>query len=582
MPDSVEKVRKGTKRLKTGFHFSRLGSALIDEGIITRQELEDALEYQRINSGSLEKALIATEKVTEREISEFLGKKFNVRIINLNEIEIEQSLLRLIPSEVAQKYLAIPVRKDGRVLTLAMANPLDLFAIDDIKFLTGCEIEPAVCSETAIRASIDAHYDQADSLTRVMKGIEEENLEVIEDEDDIDLTNLREATEDAPVVKLVNTLIFDAVNKGASDIHIECYEKNMRVRFRIDGVLYEMMKPPLRLRAAIISRVKIMAELDIAERRIPQDGRIKVRVKDTTIDIRVSTLPTLFGEKVVMRILDQSNLVLDLEKLGFDRWGLDQFEKSILLPYGMVLVTGPTGSGKSTTLYSALTRLNQITTNIMTAEDPVEYNLAGINQVQIKEKIGLTFASALRSFLRQDPNIIMVGEIRDLETAEISIKAALTGHLVLSTLHTNDAPSTINRLIDMGVEPFLVASSINIIVAQRLIRKVCTHCAKEVQIKKEVQQEIDIPDDEIGTLTFYQGKGCVECNGIGYKGRIACMEAMPVTPEIRELILERASAKKIMETAMNQGMKTLRHSAIEKLKKGMTTVEEVLRETSKH
>jgi type IV pilus assembly protein PilB len=474
----------------------------------------------------------------------------------------------------------VPYKRTGRRLVVAMANPSNIFAIDDIKFITGCEVEVRVASEGAVKKAIDRFYDSADSIANVMKEFNED-VEIVEDtvEDGVNLSEL--TGEEAPVVKLVNSLLADAIRKGASDIHIEPYEKMLRVRFRIDGELYEMMSPPLRMKLAIISRLKIMAELDIAERRIPQDGRIKLRMFNRTIDLRVSSLPTIFGEKIVMRILDKGNLNIDLTKLGFDPSALKKLERAVDQPYGMVLVTGPTGSGKTTTLYSALTRVNKPAVNIMTAEDPVEYNLEGINQVNVNDEVGLSFAASLRSFLRQDPNIIMVGEIRDIETGSIAVKAALTGHLVLSTLHTNDAPSTLNRMVDMGLEPFLVASSTNLIMAQRLIRRICSSCKEQKVLHPEVLEELGIAENEAKDLTVYEGTGCVECNNTGYKGRQGVYEVMPISSAIRDLILDRAPTSEIKNVAVQEGMLTLRAHGLIKLRAGLTTAEEVLKETSK-
>ncbi len=467
----------------------------------------------------------------------------------------------------------LPIARRGRVLTVAMANPSNIFAIDDIKFITGLDVQPAVAGEMAIKKAIDKYYATTDSLASIMEGIEDD-IELVEDSGDDDVG--AQEGQNAPVVKLVNTLLAEAVKMGASDIHIEPYEKNLRVRYRVDGVLQEVMEPPVKLRNAIISRLKIMADLDIAERRIPQDGRIKLKVLTKKIDLRVSTLPCIFGEKVVMRILDKGNLNLDLADFGMERKAIDDIYKAIAQPFGMVLVTGPTGSGKTTTLYSCLSKLNSPETNIMTAEDPVEYNIEGINQVQVRDEVGLTFASALKAFLRQDPNIIMVGEIRDLETGGIATKAALTGHLVLSTLHTNDAPSTINRMIDMGIEPFLVASSTLLIAAQRLVRRICKNCKEEVRLSAEALADVGLPPD----TPVFHGRGCDHCSGTGYAGRQGLYEIMPITPEIRELILDRASTTELRRTAVSQGMLTLRADGLIKVRKGITTIEEILRETA--
>jgi type IV pilus assembly protein PilB len=557
-----------------------IGLKLLEAKVIPPDALQRAQLQVKTAGGTLTAALIKLGVISEEDLTKFLGDLYNVPAVDLANFVPDPAVTKLIPSDVANKFQVVPVSRSGRRLTVVMANPSNIFAIDDIKFITGYEVQPAVATEAAIKKAIDKAYDSAASFETVMRGMEDE-IEVIEDQEDEtpDVTLLGEA-EQAPVVKLVNSLITDAVRKGASDIHIEPYEKTLRVRFRIDGTLYEMMSPPFRMKAAIISRLKIMAELDIAERRVPQDGRIKLRLLGRTIDLRVSSLPTIFGEKVVMRILDKGNLNVDLNKLGFHESALSDFVRAISQPYGMVLVTGPTGSGKTTTLYSALSKINVPETNIMTAEDPVEYNLEGINQVLVNEDVGLTFAAALKAFLRQDPNIIMVGEIRDLETGSIATKAALTGHLVLSTLHTNDAPSTVNRMVDMGIEPFLVASSTNLIMAQRLVRKVCASCKGEVKLHPEVLRELGLSDEEARKETFQEGKGCVDCNNTGYRGRLGVYEVMPVTAGIRDLILDRASTAAIKKQAVENGMLTLRRDALLKLKKGITTAEEVLKETA--
>ncbi|HEY6867351.1 MAG TPA: type IV-A pilus assembly ATPase PilB, partial [Candidatus Eisenbacteria bacterium] len=507
------------------------------------------------------------------------SRLYNCPSIDLKSYEPDPNLTRLIPGDVASKFMALPVARSGRRLVVAMANPTNIFAIDDIKFITGYEIEPNVASDPSLKRAIDRAYDSAGTMADVMKGMEEE-LAVVEEDDAAEAEAGIAGADEAPIVKLVNSLIADAVRKGASDIHIEPYEKSMRVRFRIDGVLQEMMAPPFKFKAAILSRLKIMAELDIAERRIPQDGRIKIKVLNRTIDLRVSSLPTIFGEKIVMRILDKANLNIDLEKLGFEPRSMRELTTAIANPYGMVLVTGPTGSGKTTTLYSALSRVNTPEVNVMTAEDPVEYNLDGINQVLVNDDVGLSFAAALKAFLRQDPNIIMVGEIRDLDTASIAVKAALTGHLVLSTLHTNDAPSAIGRLVDMGIEPFLVASSVQLVLAQRLVRRVCASCKRPIELNAEVLRELQLDPAEAKKATFFEGAGCVECNNTGYRGRQGVYEVLSLTPQIRDLVLDRASAGEIKKLAIEQGMLTLRRDALEKLKRGLTTVEEVLKETA--
>jgi type IV pilus assembly protein PilB len=473
-------------------------------------------------------------------------------------------------------------------LTIAMVDPTNVFAMDDVKFMTGYNVEPVVASDSSLRGAIDEYYGSTHSieLKKVMEDLtdtDDADLEVLEEEEDLDLEALEEESEEAPVVRLVNIIMTDAIKKEASDIHIEPYEKEFRVRYRLDGILYEMMRPPLRLKEAITSRLKIMAKLDIAEKRLPQDGRIKIKtrvggkVKD--LDFRVSVLPTIFGEKIVLRLLDKDNLMLDMTRLGFEPESLRRFEQAILKPFGMVLVTGPTGSGKTNTLYSALQRINTPETNIMTAEDPVEFNLVGVNQVQMKEQIGLNFAAALRSFLRQDPNIILVGEIRDFETAEVAIKAALTGHLVLSTLHTNDAPSSINRLMNMGIEPFLVASSVNLIAAQRLVRKICTSCKEPIDVPEQALLDVGFTDKEIKALKLFRGKGCERCGGTGYKGRVGLFEVMDVDEEVRELILSGGSANELRQQSIENGMLGLRESGLQKIGEGVTTIEEVIRET---
>ena len=557
----------------------RIGELLYKEGLITKEQLDKALEEQKNKGGKLGYNLVKLGFIDEKTLTSFLSKQFGVPPIDLSSEEIDPEVLKLVPESIAQKYLLIPVRRKGATLHVAMADPSNIFAIDDVKFLTGYNVEPYVASEMAIKEAIDRYYDTATTLADIVADFEGEEIEVVGEEEEEDVVDLKKATEEAPVIKLVNLILTDAIKKGASDIHIEPYEKEFRVRFRIDGVLQEIMKPPLRLKNAIVSRIKIMSQLDIAERRLPQDGRIKLKMKDRDIDFRVSVLPTIFGEKVVLRILDKSNLQLDMRKLGFEEKALKDFMEAIHKPWGMVLVTDPTGSGKTTTLYSALTELNKVTENISTAEDPVEYNLPGINQVQMHEEIGLNFATALRAFLRQDPDIIMVGEIRDYETAEIAVKAALTGHLVLSTLHTNDAPSTVNRLLNMGIEPFLIASSVNLILAQRLARRICTECKEEVSVHPQALIDLGVHPDEAKDFVCYKGKGCPSCGHTGYKGRIALYEVMPMYEELKELVLNGASAAELKREAMRLGMKTLRQSGITKVKEGITTIEEVLRVT---
>lgn len=556
----------------------RLGAMLVSSGLINEEQLKKALAVQQKEGGRLGSILVKMNFVPEEKLMMFLSKQYGVPYVDLSRFDIEASIVKLIPADVAQKYQIMPINRTGATVTIAMVDPSNVFAIDDVKFMTGYNVEPVVATEAGIKNAINKHYSLSSAIETVMTSLEEDkDVGVIHDQEDkLDVAKLKAEVEDAPVVKLVNLIMSDAVQKGASDIHVEAYEKAFRVRYRIDGSLYEVMAPPMKLRAALTSRLKIMAELDIAERRLPQDGRIKLKIKDKEVDLRVSVLPCLFGEKVVMRILDKSNLMLDLTKLGFETKALKEFMDAITAPYGMVLVTGPTGSGKTTSLYSALQQINNIDVNIMTAEDPVEYNLSGINQVQMKDDIGLNFAAALRSFLRQDPDIVMVGEIRDYETAEIAVKAALTGHLVLSTLHTNDAPSTINRLLNMGVEPFLVSSSVIMILAQRLVRKACQSCKKPEKIPAQTLIDAGFSKEDAATVVSYKGEGCNTCNHTGYKGRVALYEVMPVKEEIKELILQGASALDIKKAAIRLGMKTLRMSGLSKVKEGLTSLEEVV------
>jgi type IV pilus assembly protein PilB len=559
---------------------SRLGELLVANNLITREHLARSLEEQKESTGQLRLGTILIKNgfISEQDLTSFLSKQYGVPSINLAELEVDHSVIKIIPADVAQKYQIIPVNRAGSTLIVAMSDPSNIFAVDDIKFMTGYNVEVVVASEAALKSAIDKFYDQSASLADVMGEMDMEDFEVVGDEEEVDVSSLERATEDAPVVKLVNLILTDAIKKKASDIHIEPYERTFRVRYRIDGVLYEVMKPPLKLKNAITSRVKIMAELDIAERRLPQDGRIKIKLgggKD--MDYRVSVLPTLFGEKIVMRLLDKSNLQLDMTKLGYEPEALARFQHEIHKPFGMCLVTGPTGSGKTVSLYSALSELNKTTENISTAEDPVEFNFAGINQVQMHEDIGLNFAAALRSFLRQDPDIIMIGEIRDFETAEIGVKAALTGHLVLSTLHTNDAPSTINRLLNMGIEPFLVASAVNLITAQRLARRVCGECKVVEEIPEKALVDAGVPPQEVKEYVCYRGTGCPKCNGTGYKGRVGFYQVMPMLEPIRELILNGANTAEIKRESMRLGIKTMRQSGLTKVKEGVTSLEEVLR-----
>jgi len=555
-----------------------IGKKLIEARLIDPAALAKAQQQMKSVGGGLTATLVKVGAISEENLLDFLSRFYGVPALDLRSFEPDLALTRLLPSEVATKFMALPVSRSGRRLIVAMANPTNIFAIDDIKFITGYDVNPHVASEGSLKRALDRAYDSAGTMADVMKSIDDE-LAVVEETEEPEDAGVA-AADEAPIVKLVNSLIFDAVRKGASDIHMEPYEKTLRVRFRIDGVLQEMMSPPFKFKAAIISRLKIMAELDIAERRVPQDGRIKIKVQGRTIDLRVSSLPTIFGEKIVMRILDKSNLNIDLEKLGFEAAAMKEFVSAIANPYGMVLVTGPTGSGKTTTLYSALSRVNTPEVNVMTAEDPVEYNLDGINQVLVNDDVGLSFAAALRAFLRQDPNIIMVGEIRDLDTASIAVKAALTGHLVLSTLHTNDAPSAIGRLVDMGIEPFLVCSSVNLVLAQRLVRRVCANCKKLITLSDEVLRELQLAPEDAATGTFYLGGGCVDCGNTGYRGRQGVYEVMPLSPKLRELVLERASASEIKKMAIGEGMLTLRRDGLMKLKRGMTTTEEILKETA--
>jgi type IV pilus assembly protein PilB len=564
-------------------HISRLGELLVGNNLITKDQLKQALAEQKAAGGQLRlgSILIRDSLITEADLTSFLSKQYGVPTINLADYDVDAQVIKIIPAEIAHKYQIVPVNRAGSTLIIAMSDPSNIFAIDDIKFMTGYNVEVVVVAESSIKSAIDKLYDQTASLADVMNDLDSmEDFEVLGDDDDVDLSSLERATEDAPVVKLVNLILTDAIKKKASDIHVEPYERSFRVRYRIDGILYEVMKPPLKLKNAITSRIKIMSELDIAERRLPQDGRIKIKLgggKD--MDFRVSVLPTLFGEKIVMRLLDKSNLQLDMTKLGYEPDALASFQKEIHKPFGMVLVTGPTGSGKTVSLYSALSELNKVTENISTAEDPVEFNFAGINQVQMHEDIGLNFAAALRAFLRQDPDIIMIGEIRDFETAEIGVKAALTGHMVLSTLHTNDAPSTINRLLNMGIEPFLVASAVNLITAQRLARRVCSECKAVEEIPVQALIDAGVPPADAPGIVCYRGAGCPKCNDTGYKGRVGFYQVMPMLEPIRELILNGANTAEIKRESMRLGIKTMRQSGLTKLAEGVTSFEEVLRVT---
>ena len=566
----------------------RLGDLLVKEKIITPEQLEQANKAQKEQSCRLGSALVKLGFLTDEDVTNFLSRQYGVPAINLSYFEIDPAVVKLIPFETAKRNQILPLSRVGASLTIAMVDPTNVFAMDDIKFMTGFNIEPVVASESSILAGIEKAYGSTkdEDLQTVMQSMTEmgdSDVELQSEEQQMELAELEKAADEAPVVKLVNVVLGDAVKRGASDIHIEPYEKEFRVRFRIDGVLQSIMSPPLKLKDAITSRLKIMSKLDISEKRLPQDGRIMLKMnvggRKKQLDFRVSTLPTLWGEKIVLRLLDKENLRLDMTKLGFEPESLVKFEKAILKPYGMVLVTGPTGSGKTNTLYSAISRLNQPDTNIMTAEDPVEFQLGGVNQVQMKEQIGLNFAAALRSFLRQDPNIILVGEIRDFETAEIAIKAALTGHLVLSTLHTNGAPETITRLMNMGIEPFLVATSVHLICAQRLVRRICKDCIDVMEVPVQTLIEAGFTPEEAKTVKIQKGKGCGVCNNTGYKGRCGLYEVMEVDDEIRELVLVGASALELKKKAIERGMITLRRSGLIKVAAGMTTLEEVARET---
>ncbi len=600
----------------------RIGDLLLKEKRITPAQLQEALNYQKSNGGKLGLNLVKLGFVTDEEITSLLSKQYGVPSINLAQFEIDASVIKLIPADTAQKYQIVPLSRSGATLTIAITDPTNVFAMDDIKFMTGYNVEPVVASETAVTDAIKRYYPTAGTtapkvhttaaaparkqdkaptqqanltsaatLELVTKALEEtaavvdDDVELLEELEQIDVASLERQGGEAPVIRLVNLMLMSAIQKAASDIHIEPYEKEFRVRFRIDGILYNVMAPPMKFRDAITSRIKIMAKLDIAEKRLPQDGRIKIRfaVEGATkeIDFRVSCLPTLFGEKIVMRLLDKDKLMLDMTKLGFEHESLNKLELAIAKPWGMVLVTGPTGSGKTNTLYSSIAKVNTTETNIMTAEDPVEFNLVGVNQVQVRENIGLNFAAALRSFLRQDPNIILVGEIRDFETAEIAVKAALTGHMVLSTLHTNDAPSTINRLMNMGIEPFLVASSVNLICAQRLVRRVCANCKEDHPTPPQALVEAGFTQEEAQRVVPKRGTGCEVCNQTGYKGRVGLYEVMDITEELRELILVGASGLELKRKAIEEGMITLRRSGLRKVMDGVTTIEEVARETVK-
>jgi len=598
----------------------RIGELLVSEGLITREQLSKALEEQKANGTRVGYNLVKLGFVKETDLTKMLARQYRMPAVDLTKFEVDPRIAKLVPSDLAIKHLLLPLKRDGRTLTVAMVDPTNLGVVDDLKFITRYDIFPVIAGEYTLRNAIEKHYETGDAqmqdLLADIAGELEGDVEVVENkEEEMSSAALAAAVEDAPVVKLLNAILTDAVRRGASDIHFECFEHELRVRYRIDGALVEVMKPPLKLRAALISRFKIMASLNIAERRVPQDGRIKLKIGKKVIDYRVSTLPTLFGEKVVLRILDKGNLTLDLEKFGIEPRAERELMEAVSNPYGMVLVTGPTGSGKTTTLYSALSKVNSIDVNIMTAEDPVEYNLFGINQVLVRTEIGMTFAAALKAFLRQDPNIIMVGEIRDLETGGIAIKAALTGHLVMSTLHTNSAPETVTRLLDMGLEPFNVASALNLVLAQRLVRRICPACkvkytpspeelgAAKVRAEQTLGElrfteealagaksraskeaapylETLSLETRIGDLPFFKGRGCDQCGGTGLKGRQGLYEVMFMTPRLRKLILTNVGAAEIKEAGIEEGMLTLRMDGWLKVLKGITTLEQVIRETS--
>lgn len=558
-----------------------LGKMLVKAGKITENQLNKALELQKNTSGKLGEILVRLGAIEdENVISEFVGKQLNIGALRLTDVDLNPDIVKLIPQDIACKFNVVAISKIGKSLIVAISDPNNIYVLDAIKFITGCNIQPVISPETVIQKAINTYYEDKGALDSIIKEIDEE-LEVVDTTEDIpEEQDLQAQVQDKPLVKLVDSIIADAIRLGASDIHFECYEKRIRVRYRIDGTLQEKAPIPFKYRAAIVSRMKIMADLDISERRLPQDGRIKVKIGERTVDLRVSVLPTIFGEKVVMRILDPKSLMVDLTKLGFPDLALSNFKKAINLPYGMILVTGPTGSGKTTTLYSAIKTLNTSDVNILTAEDPVEFNFDGINQVLVRSNIGLTFAVGLRSFLRQDPDIIMVGEIRDGETADIAIKAALTGHLVFSTLHTNDAPSTINRLVDMGVPTYLVAASTKLIMAQRMIKKICNFCKKEEKVTQEIIEMLQLPPEQAKDIKIFKGAGCNECNGTGYSGRTGIFEVMPMSSVIEKMIVRGASTAEIRQQAVKEGMLPLRVAAIEKLRKGITTVEQVISQSS--
>ncbi len=560
----------------------KLGELLLQEGLIEAEQLTRALEEQQHGGERVGTVLIKLGFISDDVLVEFLARQFHVPSVNPSRLTIPKEIIGLIPPEIAQKYQAVPFGLMGQTLNVAMADPGNLFIIDDIRFLTRKNIQVHVASEAIIKRVLGRYQTGDENIDEVLTRLRDDaEVDLVDSSQEMDISFLEDAAEQAPVVKLVNHILLDAIRKQASDIHVEPYERSLRVRYRLDGVLYEMMRPPLQLKNAMVSRLKIMSRLDIAERRLPQDGRIKLKARGREMEFRVSVMPTLFGEKVVLRLLDKSGLQLDMTKLGFEESQFRAFREAIDQPYGMILVTGPTGSGKTTTLYSALSELNRLSHNILTAEDPVEYSLSGINQVHIHDAIGLNFAAALRSFLRQDPDIIMVGEIRDFETAEVAIKAALTGHLVLSTVHTNDAASTIVRLLNMGVESFLVSSAVNLVLAQRLVRRICPECRTVEEVPRAALLDLGVPEQEVDSFVCYQGRGCAECSGTGYRGRIALYEVMVMHEKLREMVLIGASAPEIKREAMELGMLTLRQSGIRKLQEGITSLSEVLRCSAK-
>ncbi len=599
----------------------RIGDLLVREGLISKEQLDKALQEQKQSGTRVGYNLVKLGFIHETELTKMLARQFKMPAVDLSKFEVDPRIAKLIPGDLALKHLVLPLKRDGRTLTVAMADPTNLGVLEDLKFITRYDIFPVIAGEFTIKNALEKIFETTDTqMTTLLEDIEgmglESDVEVVEDEEEeVSAAALAAAVDDAPVVKLINAILTDAVKKGASDIHFECFEHELRVRYRIDGALMEVMKPPKKMQAALVSRFKIMASLNIAERRVPQDGRIKLKMGNKVIDYRVSTLPTLFGEKIVLRILDKGNLTLDLEKFGIEPKAEHDLMEAVTNPYGMVLVTGPTGSGKTTTLYSAIAKINTIDVNIMTAEDPVEYNMFGVNQVLVRNEVGMTFAAALKAFLRQDPNIIMVGEIRDLETGGIAIKAALTGHLVLSTLHTNSAPETITRLMDMGLEPFNVASALNLVLAQRLVRRICSNCKEKYTPPPEEMEACKVTpettlrdlrftdyaidaarakatkeaapymakvtlDTTIGEMAFFRGKGCDACNGTGLKGRQGVYEVLPMTPAMRKLIMMNVGAAEIRDAAIEEGMLTLRMDAWMKVMKGITTIEQMVRETS--